>query len=40
MKRLSLLLRLLRCYEAEPCQHRRIRLGLVILKLQGSLCQS
>lgn len=34
MKRLALLLRLLRCYEAEPCPSRRLRLGIVILALQ------
>lgn len=37
MNRLALLLRLLRCYEAEPCPARRIRLGLVILQLHGKL---
>jgi hypothetical protein len=33
MKRAPLLLRLLRCYESETCTHRRIRLGLLILRL-------
>ena len=37
MKRLSLLLRLLRCYEAEPCPKRRIRLGLAIMAVRGAL---
>jgi hypothetical protein len=37
MNRLALLLRLLRCYDAETCAHRRIRLGLVILHLQRNL---
>lgn len=35
MKRLALLLRLLRCYEAETCTARRVRLGVVILKLRA-----
>lgn len=37
MKRLALLLRLLRCYEAETCPKRRIRLGLAILSLRRAL---
>lgn len=37
MNRLALLLRLLRCYESETCAYRRVRLGIVILKLERSL---
>jgi hypothetical protein len=37
MTRLVLLLRLLRCYDSESCTHRRIRLGIAILKLQRNL---
>ena len=36
MKRLPLLLRLLRCYESECSQTRRLRLGIIILKLEAS----
>ncbi len=38
MTRLSLLLRLLRCWEGETDNVRKIRLGLLVLKLGRSLC--
>jgi hypothetical protein len=37
--RLSLLLRLLRCYEGETDNVRKIRLGLLVLKLGKELLQ-
>lgn len=37
MSRLALLIRLLRCHEAEKCPVRRVRLALVILQLQRVL---
>lgn len=38
MTRLPLLLRLLTCYEAEPSPFRRMRLALIILRLEERLC--
>lgn len=37
MKRWSLLIRLLTCYEAESCPVRRMRLGLCILQIERRL---
>ncbi len=37
MRRAALLIRLLRCYEAEKDQVRRMRLGLLVLRLERSL---
>jgi hypothetical protein len=37
MKRAALLIRLLRCYESERDTVRRMRLGLLVLRLERSL---
>lgn len=37
MRRAPLLLRLLACYQAETCAHRRVRLGILILKLAANV---
>lgn len=37
MRRAPLPLRLLACYQAETCRYRRVRLGILILKLAGNV---
>jgi hypothetical protein len=37
MRRLPLLIRLLHCYDGEPDRFRRIRLALVISKLERAI---